>query len=135
MKENTREYSKPCLYKADPAIVREYRKKRLVEPKTHRGYCYLCTVCCSFVPLNRDGLTCITKHRQLLLKIYEHELESVKLSSENDRARVLIKTSSNGFGSENKTIERSVSSLSVKKLILDKPKPETQGIDGMIIAG
>ena len=55
------------------------------------------------------------------MKIYEHELESVKLSSENDRARVLIKTSSNGFGSENKTIERSVSSLSVKKLILDKP--------------
>ena len=113
--------SRPCLLKTDPAILREYCKKRLVEPKTHRGYCYLCTVCCSFVPNNRDGLTCIKKHRQLLLKIYEHELESVKLSSENDRVRVLIKTSSNGFGSENKTIERSVSSLSVKKIILDKP--------------
>lgn len=142
MIKNTREpnslqqnFSRPCLSKTDPAILREYCKKRLVEPKTHRGYCYLCTVCCSFVPLNRDGLTCITKHRQLLLKIYEHELESVKLSSENDRARVLRKTSSNGFGPENKTIERSVSSSSVKTLILDKPKPETTGINGMIIAG
>ena len=132
---NMREYSKPCLYKADPAIVQEYRKKRLVEPKTHRGYCYLCTVCCSFVPLNWDGLTCITKHRQLLLKIYEHELESVKLSSENDRARVLRKTSSNGFGSENKTIERPVSSSSVKKLCLDESKAKISRNNEMIIAG
>ena len=119
-------YSKPCLLKANPIVVQEFFTKRLIEPKTHRGYCYLCTVCCSFVPLNRDGHTCVTKHRQLLMKIYEHELESVKLSSANDRSRLVRKSSLNGFGLENKTIERSVSSSSVKKLFLDESKPKMQ---------
>ena len=127
-------YSKPCLVNTDPTILREFYKKRLVEPKTHRGYCYLCTVCCSFVPLNRDGVTCITKHRQLLMKIYEHELESVMLS-ENERSRLVRKSSLNGFGLENKTIERSVSSSSVKKLCLDESKPKMRRIDEMTFAG
>ena len=110
-------YSKPCLLKTDPAILREFYKLRLVEPKTLRGYCFLCTACRCFVPLNRYGLTCITKHRRLLLKLYENELESVRLSSDSDR--VLRKSSLNGFGIKNKTIERSVSSSAVKKLFLD----------------
>ena len=127
-------YSKPCLLKANPIVVQEFFEKRLLETKTHRGYSYLCTQCCSFVPLTRDGLTCITKHRQLLMKIYEHELESVKLS-ENDRSRLVRKSSLNGFGLENKTIERSVSSSSVKKLCLDEPKAKISRNNGMIIAG
>ena len=109
-------YSKPWLLKTDPVILREFHKSRLVEPKTLRGYCFLCTACRCFVPLNRYGLTCITKHRRLLLKVYENELESVSLSSESDRSIVLRKSSLNGFGLENKTIERPVSSSAVKKL-------------------
>ena len=120
-------YSKPCLLKTNPAILREFYKLRLVEPKTIREYCFLCTACCCFVPLNRDGHTCITKHRRLLLKVYENELESVKLPSESDRSRVLRKSSLNGFGLENKTIERPFSSSAVKKL----SSVETQGINGM----
>ena len=73
-------YSKPCQVNIDQTILREFYRKRLVEPKTQRGYCYWCTICCRLVPLNRDGLTCITKHRRLLLQIYEHELESVSLN-------------------------------------------------------
>ena len=126
--------SRPCLLKTDPAILREYCKKRLVEPKTHRGYCYLCTVCCSFVPLNGDGRTCITKHRQLLMKIYEHELESVKLSSANDRSRLVRKNSLTGFGLENKTIERSVSSSSVKRSIIGEQKSKMPRIDEITAA-
>ena len=69
------------------------------------------------------------------MKIYENELESVTLSSENDRLRILRKSSLNGFGLENKAIERSVSSSSVKKLCLDESKPKMQRIDEMTIAG
>ena len=127
-------FSKPCQVIADQSILREFYRKRLVEAKTQRGYCYLCTACCHFVPLNRNGLTCLTKHRRLLLQIYEHELASVRLSSENDRSRVLRKSSLNGLGLENKTIERSVSSSSVKKLVLDKPKPKMPRMGGMIVA-
>ena len=127
-------YSKPCQVNINQAILREFYKKRLIEHKTQRNYCYLCTACCHFLPLNRDGLTCITKHKHLLLKIYEHELASVRLSSENDRSRVLRKSSLNGLGLGNKTIERSVSSSSVKKVFLDKPKPKTPRMDEMIIA-
>ena len=127
-------FSKPCQVNTDQTILREFYRKRLVEAKTQRGYCYLCTACCHFVPLNRDGLTCITKHKRLLLQIYEHELESVRLSSENDRSRVFRKSSFNGLGLENKTIERSVSSSSVKKLVLDESKPKMPRMDGMIVA-
>ena len=127
-------FSKPCQVNTDQTILREFYRKRLVEAKTQRGYCYLCTACCHFVPLNRDGLTCITKHKRLLLQIYEHELESVRLSSENDRSRVFRKSSLNGLGLENKTIERSVSSSSVKKLVLDESKPKMPRMDGMIVA-
>ena len=127
-------FSKPCQVNIDQTILREFYRKRLVEAKTQRSYCYLCTACCCFVHLNRDGLTSITKHRRLLLQIYEHELESVRLSSENDRSRVLRKSSLNGLGLDNKTIERSVSSSSVKKLVLDKPKPKMPRISGMIVA-
>ena len=127
-------YSKPCLLKANPIVVQEFYKKRLVEPKTHRGYSYLCTVCCSFVPLNRDGETCITKHGQLLMKIYEHELESVKLSSANDRSRLVRKNSLTGFGLENKTIERSVSSSSVKRSMIGEQKSKMPRIDEITAA-
>ena len=128
-------YSKPCLVNIEPTILWEFYRTRLIEPKTHKVYSYLCTTCCCFVPMSRDGLTsvCMTKHRQLMLKIYENELETVQLSSENDR--VTRKNALNGFG--NITIERPPSSSAVKKLMTnyhDEPTRKMPRLENMIIA-
>ena len=126
-------YSKPCLVNIEPTILWEFYRTRLIEPKTHKVYSYLCTTCCCFVPMNQDGRTCIKKHRQLMLKIYENELETVQLSSENDR--VTRKNALNGFG--NITIERPPSSSAVKKLMTnyhDEPTRKMPRLENMIIA-
>ena len=124
-------YSKPCLVNIEPTIIREFYRTRLIERKTHKVYSYLCTTCCCFVPMNRYGLTCIKKHRQLLLKIYENELKTVQLSSENDRWRVIRKNTLDGF--RKRRIERPPSSSAVKKLYHDEPTPKMPRLDKMII--
>ena len=127
-------YSKPCLVNIEPTILWEFYRTRLIEPKTHKVYSYLCTTCCCFVPMSRDGLTsvCMTKHRQLMLKIYENELETVQLSSENDRWRVIRKNALDGY--RKTRIERPPSSSAVKKLYHDEPSPKMPRLENMIIA-
>ena len=127
-------HPKPSLVKTEPAIYREFKNINnvLVEPKTKREYAYLCTACSRFVPMNRDGRTCIKNHRQLLLKFYENELDTLKLSSGSDRWRVERKSALGDLG--NNRIERFPTSSAVKKLFLDEPNPKIPRLDTMVIA-
>ena len=125
-------HPKPCLVNVEPAIYREFKEKKLVEYKTKREYAYLCTACCRFVPMSRDGETCIKNHRQVLLKFYENELETLKLSSESDRWRVERKRALGDLG--NNRIERFPTSSAVKKLFLDEPNPKIPRLETMVIA-
>ena len=120
-------YSKPCQVDIDPTIYNEFNKRKMFDRKTHREYVYLCTPCCRFVPMNKDGLTCIKNHKQLLLKVHENELQTVNLSPESDRWRVERKTALNGL--ENRPIERPPSSSAVKKLYLDDPTATRRRLD------
>ena len=124
--------TKPSLVKTEPAIYKEFKDKKLVEPKTKREYAYLCTACCRFVPMSRAGETCIKNHRQLLLQYYENELETLKLSSGSDRWRVERKSALGDLG--NNRIERFPTSSAVKRLFLDEPNPKMPRLDTMVIA-
>ena len=123
----SQQHSKPCLVDIDPIINREFTKRKMFDRKTHREYVYLCTQCSTFVPMNKDGLTCIKNHKPLLLKIYENELQTVNLSPESDRWRVERKTSLNRL--ENRPIERPPSSAGVRKLYLDEPTARMRRLD------
>ena len=120
-------YSKPCLVNIDTIIYREFNKRKIFDRKTNRDYIYLCKECSTFVPMNKDGLTCIKNHKPLLLKIYENELQTVNLSPESDRWRVERKTSLNRL--ENRPIERPPSSAGVRKLYLDEPTARMRRLD------
>ena len=123
--------TKPSLVKTEPAIYKEFKDKKLVEPQTKREYAYLCTACCRFVPMSQNGETCIKNHRQLLLKYYENELDTLKLSS-GDRWRVERKSALSDFG--NNRIERFPTSSAAKKLFLDEPNPKMPRLDQMVLA-